>query len=203
MVLVREACASLSAAFAAMREAQQAGRGMTDTVLTGERAAWRGGAQDVRSVFGRDDELAPFTVPVAEPVDPLRIYLAVRHRGYWAEGFAVLSRAPRPAMHAAAAVLDAAIGLARPGTPHRDVARILAHELTSRFVRSAALRHAGHSIGLALQEPLSVTEASDGCFAAGEVYTVRVPDSRGAAIVSTMIAITQDGHKVLWRGADA
>ena len=96
LALVRDACASLAAAFAAMREAHQAGRGMTDVVLAGEQAAWRRGAQDVRSLFGRDGGLAPFTVPIAEPADPLQVYVAVRHAGYWAEGFAVLSRAAVP-----------------------------------------------------------------------------------------------------------
>ena len=205
MVLVRDACASLSAAFAAVRDAHRAGRGMTDTVLAGERVAWRRGAQDVRSVFGRDNELAPFTVPVAESADPLQVYLAVRHRGYWAEGFALLSRAARPGMHAAEAVLDKAIGLAQPGAPHRDLARMLAHEIAIHRSLSATRKHAGHSIGLALQEPVSLNEASNGCFAAGEVYTVRVGllDGGVAAIVSAMIAIAQDGSEVLWRGVDA
>jgi Xaa-Pro aminopeptidase len=205
VALLRDACASLSAAFAAMREAQQTGRSMTDTVLAGERAAWQRGAQDVRSAFGRDNELAPFTVPVGEPVEPLQVYLAVRHGGYWAEGFTVLSRAPWPAMVAAEAMLDKAIGLARPGAPHRDLARMLENGISIHRSLSATREHAGHSIGLALQEPASLNEASDGRFAAGEVYTVRVGlhDGDGAAIVSAMIAITQDGYEVLWRGADA
>jgi Xaa-Pro aminopeptidase len=204
---IREACAGLDAALAAMRAAQREGRGMTDTVLAGETAAWRRGAQDVRTLFGRDGQLAPFTVLDEAPADPLQVYAAVRHGGYWADGFTVLSCAALPATHEAAAMLDKAIGLARPGAPHRDLARMLAEEIPIHRSLSATRKHAGHSIGLALREPPSLSEASDGRFAVGEVYTVRVGlhalDGRGAAIVSAMIAITQDGHEVLWRGADA
>jgi hypothetical protein len=50
-----------------------------------------------------------------------------------------------------------------------------------------------------------LNEASPEIFAAGEVYTVRVGlrDADRSAIVSAMVAITEDGHDVLWRGADA
>jgi hypothetical protein len=202
IALVRDACASLAAALAAMREAHQAGRGMTDVVLAGEQAAWRRGAQDVRSLFGRDGGLAPFTVPIAEPADPLQVYVAVRHGGYWAEGFAGLSRAAVPVLRAAQAILDKAIGLARPGAPHRDLARMLADQVPINRSLPVTHKHAGHSIGLALQEAGGLDAASDERFAAGEVYTVRVGlrDDSSAAIVSAMIAITQDASDVLWRG---
>jgi Xaa-Pro aminopeptidase len=205
LALVRDACASLAAALAAMREAQRAGRGMTDVVLAGEHVAWRRGAQDVRSLFGRDGTLAPFTVPVAEPADPLQVYVAVRHGGYWAEGFAVLARAAVPVVRTAQAILDKAVGLARPGGPHRDLARVLADAIPINRSLPVTHRHAGHSIGLALQEPGGLNAASDQVFAAGEVYTVRVGlrDDGGAAIVSAMIAITPDGNDVLWRGGGA
>jgi hypothetical protein len=205
MALVRDACASLAAALAAMRNTQQAGRGMTDVVLAGEHAAWRRGAQDVRSLFGRDGTLAPFTVPIAEPADPLQIYLAVRHGGYWAEGFSVLSHGVLPTVRAAQAILDKAIELVRPGAAHRDLARMLAHEIPIYRSMSVTHKHACHSIGLALQEPGGLNAASDGLFTAGEVYTVRVGlrDDNGAAIVSAMIAITQEGSDVLWRGGGA
>jgi hypothetical protein len=173
-------------------------------VLAGERVAQRRGAQDVRSLFGQGGTLGPFLVPVAAPADPLQVYVAVRHAGYWAEGFAMLATSAQPAATAARAVLDEAIGLARPGTPHRELARHVAAKI------GAARRHPvtgetfGGSIGLALPQPGCLTETSDGRFAAGETYTVRVgmTDSGGAAIVSAMVAITDSGPDVLWAGGD-
>jgi Xaa-Pro aminopeptidase len=205
IALLREACASLAAALAAMREAQRARTGMTDAMLASEAAAWRRGAQDVRTLFGRDGQLAPFTVPDEAPADPLQVYLAVRHGGYWAEGFAVLSRAAQPAVEVARSILSEAIARLRPGAAHREVARLLAQAIGPQRAHPVTRGGFGHPIGLAPQEPGSLNEASPATFAAGEVYTVRVGlrDGGASALVSAMVAITEDGHEVLWRGAEA
>jgi len=205
LVLMREACATLDAAVVAMRAAQRAARGMTDVVLAGERVAQRRGAQDIRSLFGPGGTLGPFLVPVAAPADPLQVYVAVRHAGYWAEGFAVLATSAQPTAAQARAVLDEAIGLARPGTPHRALARRVAATIGAGRRHPVTRETFGGSIGLALPQPGCLTETSDGRFAAGETYTVRVgmTDSGGSAIVSAMVAITDDGRDVLWAGGDS
>ena len=89
LAAVRSACAMLAAAADTLDEAQRAGKGITDCVIAAEHAALALGAQDVRSLFSLDGgrTLWPFDVPLAKPADPLQVYLAVRHDGYWAEGF--------------------------------------------------------------------------------------------------------------------
>src|SRR5712671_6240782 len=205
LVLMREACASLDAAIAAMRAAQRAAQGMTDVVLAGERVAQRRGAQDVRSLFGRDGTLAPFRVPVAAPADPLQVYVAVRHAGYWAEGFAVLSGSTQSAATDARATLAEALGMVRPGLPHRELTRHLAVQIGERRRHPVTRETFGGSIGLALPQPGCLTETSDGRFATGETYTVRVglTEGGGSAMVSAMVAVTDDGHDVLWAGGDS
>jgi Xaa-Pro aminopeptidase len=202
--LMREACATLDATLAAMRAAQRAARGMTDVVLAGERVARQRGAQDVRSLFGRDGTLAPFWVPVAAAADPMQVYVAVRHDGYWAEGFAVLGAAP-PAAAEARAVLHAAIALAKPGAPQRELARYLAAKISVERRHPAIRQTFGGAIGLALPQPGCLTEGSNGRFAPGETYTVRVglTGSSGSAMVSAMVAITEDGPDILWAGGDS
>jgi hypothetical protein len=189
LALIREACASLDAAMAAMRDAQRASKGMTDTVLAGEHAAWRRGAQDVRTLFGRDGRLGPFTVPDNAATDPLQVYVAVRHDGYWAEGFAVRSGAAVPAADAARTAFAKAVPLMRPGASYREVARLVAH---------------GDHIGLRLDGPGCLSETSDAQFTPGEVYSVRggQRDTGSSPIVSAMVLITDRGNEVLWRGAD-
>jgi Xaa-Pro aminopeptidase len=205
LALVREACAGLAAAFSAMREAQGAQKSLSETVLAGEAAAWRRGAQDVRSLFGRDWRLTPFCMRDDAPADPLQVYLAVRHDGYWAEGFAVLSRSPPPLAAAARAMLADAIVRIGPGTARCDVARRLAHAIGDDRVHAVTRRNFGHRIGLALQEADPLNEASTDAFAAGEVHTLRagLHDGNAWALVSAMIAITENGHEVWWRGDEA
>jgi hypothetical protein len=203
MALLREACATLEAALAAMRSALGAGRGMTDVVLSGEHVAQQRGAQDVRSLFGRNGQLAPFTTAVADSLDPLQVYLAVRQAGYWAEGFETLSASPQPAVNAARRILAQAIALTTPGTPHRDLADLFGRAISIERTLSLTQKSFGGSIGLALPQPGCLNAASEAVFAAGEVYTVRVGlrEGDGASIVSAMMAITQNGHEVMWPGA--
>ena len=203
--LIREACASLDVALAAMRAAQRAGKGMTDTVLAGEAAAWRRGAQDVRTLFGRDGQFGPFTVPDAAPADPLQVCVAVRHGGYWAESCAVLARSPQQMEESAREMLDAAMALMRSGASHREVAQFIAQAIGPQRAHPVTRAEFGHQIGLGLQECGSVNEKSPEIFVAGEVYTLRVGlrDGGASALVSAMVAITEQGYDVLWRGADS
>jgi hypothetical protein len=185
---------------------------MTDIVLAGERAAWRRGAQDVRSLFGRRGRLIPFMGVDDGPADPLQVFVAVRHAGYWAEGCGVLSQSPQPAAAAAQAMLGEAIDRIRPSASHREVARSLAQATGVQRAHPVTRSDFGHCIGLALQEPGTLNDISEATFAAGEVYTVRagLSDGGGASarvsemvLVSAMVLVTDQGHEVLWRGDDA
>lgn len=201
LALIRAACTSLDTAFSAMRDAQRAGQGMTDVVLAGEEAAWRRGAQDVRSLFGRDG-LAPFTGLDHAPADTLQMYLAVCHDGYGAEGFAVLAQTEPPLAIAARTALDQALPLAKPRTPHRALVECLARAVGGR-PHPVTHNDFGGTIGLALDVTACLTGTSDRSFAPGEVFSIRVGmrDQNEGAIVSAMIAITDSGHEVLWPGA--
>ena len=205
LALIRDACASLDAAFHAMRLAQHKGGAMTDVVLAGEAAAYARGAQDVRSLFGPDGRLAPFTDTVAYGMSPLQVYLAIRHDGYWAEGFAAMASEGRPLGQAAMDILGAAVDRIRPGVAHRAVAQLLTDAVGPQRVHPVTRDSFGHSIGLALQEAGCLNRESDAVFAAGEVYTMRVGWREGESLklVSAMVAVTDHGHDVLWRGAAA
>jgi Metallopeptidase family M24 len=222
LTLIREACASLQATFAAMQEAQNAGCGMTDMVLAGERAAWLRGAQDVRSLLGREGRLLPFTVPDERPADLLQVYAAVRHDGYWAEGFSVLSRNPSPVGEAARATLGKAVALMRPDALLREVAEPLWDSIRPSPTYPLTYRGFGRHIGLSLHEPDCLHQwiwqtcpplPNPQTFAVGEVYSVRTALAGedivstaalgGEGIVSTMVLITEGGHEILWPKGNA
>src|SRR5262245_20981520 len=50
LTLIRQSCAMLEAAVAAMQSAKEAGRGVTELILAGEQAGLGGGAQDVEKL---------------------------------------------------------------------------------------------------------------------------------------------------------
>lgn len=201
LAAIGEACATLSAAMAAVSESQRAGADVTSAVLAGERAANERGAQDVRALFSVDGgrTLQPFETLIARTVEPLQIYLAVRQYNYWAEGFALLSQRPSPIAERAAALLRGAIAAIKPGASAAAVAQI---------VEAGRGRYSAHtvtedawatSLGLALEEP-PFTD-SGATFEIGEVYSLKIGLTDNAdqnATVSAMVAVREGGSDVLW-----
>ncbi len=186
----------LGEAVAGLRQAKDGG--ITAAVLAAEHAAWRSGAQDVRSLFSLDGgrTLLPFDGPVEMAVDPLQIYLAVRQAGYWAEGFVMLSAQPQAPLIAAEAALQAALAQVAPGATPAALAQTLA-TATPGFSRHPVTTPSVIGIGLALQQDVAAAEP----LIAGEVLSLRVGVSdpqQGAAMVSAMVAVTETGHDIFW-----
>jgi Xaa-Pro aminopeptidase len=207
LATLREACASLAAAVAAMRAAHDSGAGATAVVLAGEQAANHRGAQDVRTLFSvdRGRTLRPFEASIERAVDPLQVYVAVRQFGYWAEGFAVLASSPSPCAKRARDVLRSALGRMRAGERCSDVARGIAQAATSLQLHPVTAHVVGNAIGLALEEPPLITAACEDRFEPGETFSLRVglADGRDHAIVSAMVAINERGNDVLWSSPEA
>jgi Xaa-Pro aminopeptidase len=204
---IREACATLDVAATAMHEAQRTGASATETVLAGEHAAHRRGAQDVRTLFSLDGgrSLRPFEVPVERAVDPLHVYVAVRQHGYWAEGFAAVTTDPDPYVEGAGEVLQHAIAMIVPGRRCSDVARAIGEAIQPMQPHPITAHVQGNAIGLALEEgPLITTESKDS-FEAGDVYSLRVgiTHEHHHAIVSAMVAVHEKGCDTLWSSPGA
>jgi Xaa-Pro aminopeptidase len=202
LAAVREACATLDVAIAAMGNAQRSGKSATDTVLASEYAAHKRGAQDVRTLFSLDGgrTLRPFETLVERAVDPLQVYVAIRQHGYWAEGFALLSTSPVPRVAQAAEVLASAFAMIEPGKRCADVARAIVDGISPLRPHPVTARVQGNAIGLALEEHPLIAAESEDTFEAGGVYSLRVgvADERDGAIVSAMVAVGEQGCEVLW-----
>jgi len=201
LAAIVEACTTLTAAMAAVSEAQRAGADVTSAILAGERAANSRGAQDVRALFSVNGgrTLQPFEMLIPRTVDPLQIYLGVRQYNYWTEGFALLSRPPSPIAEKAAALLRDAIAALKSGAGAAAMARIIetgrgpygAHAVTDDAWAT--------SLGSALEEP-PFTDLGT-IFETGEVYSLKIGLTDNAdqnAIVSAIVAVREGGSDVLW-----
>jgi Xaa-Pro aminopeptidase len=181
----------------AMREALMSGAGVTDVVLSGERAASVAGAQDVRTLFSLDGgrTLQPFDVPVQRQADPLLAYLAIRRFNYWAECFPLFTTRPElsalyekawEAMRSAASAIKA-------GVATQEIAQLIAAAIAP-YRAHPAIGHAfAQRMGLALDEPSCDIGAS---FEEGEVYSLRVgavDDADTGIICSRMFIVQADG----------
>jgi Xaa-Pro aminopeptidase len=199
--MLREACAILGAAASELRRTALSGACVTDCIITAEHAALQRGAQDIRSLFSLDGgrTLRPFDVPIAQRRDPLQAYLAVRHNGYWAEGFIHAATAKDALERNAETILRDMLAEVKPGLSCQRLREIAAagrgtpHPLTSGMF--------GSSVGLSLDEPPILTPGNDTMLEHSAVYSLRagLVDGNGAgAIVSAMVAVTVQGAEVLW-----
>ena len=200
LAALRESCAMLKAVVSELDRAKRKGLGVIAAIIEAEHAAR--GAEEVRTLFSLDGgkTLRPFTTPIERSVDPLQAYIAVRHLGYWADGYVMLSNGAHAASDKARQVLKSAIAAAKPGVSCRDIAQRVKSGIAPYQEHSITAGDAGGGIGLALEEAPRLSPESDQKLQPGDVISLRVGVSDGAshAIVSTMSAITERGNEVLW-----
>lgn len=203
LAIIREGCAILDAATKALAQAKRGGAGVTASVLEAERAANHLGAQDVRTLFSidRGRTLRPFEQAIDSAVDPLQAYVAVRHVGYWVEGFVSLAAAEHPVLLKAAEALKTVITAAKAGANCSDLARLTAEKIRPYGLHAMTAGNIGNEIGLSLEEEPPLSTTSEETLGAGEVYTLRVGASDGQehhGIVAAIIAVHENENELLW-----
>lgn len=201
---LRAACATLDAAAALLGEAMAKGRPARAAVLEAMQVANRRGAQDVRALVSRDGRIFEPGGEVDASAGPLQqAYLAVQQFGYWAAGFLGL---PTPASAKARAGLQAAIAHARTGVQAKEIFTAVAAAIAPHAPHPLAARMVGHGIGLALEEPLRLTAASETRLADGDVLFLQAgavgADGR-SAIASALIVLRPEGGELLWTSPGA
>jgi hypothetical protein len=197
--LIRAACAMLAEGVAALCGAFRLGDGVSDCVLQAEHVLLEKGAQDVRSLFSLDGgrTLRPFEELVARRIDPLSVYLAVCHDGYWVDTFCSLHSAPDPLNEHAQSILASVIGDIRPGFDLADLPRRVEAMRGSLTLHPVTDACTGRSVGLSLaDEPASGRRP----WIAGEVHALHVGlvDADRGAFASAVVAVTANGSELLW-----
>jgi Xaa-Pro aminopeptidase len=199
---IREGCAILDAATKALAQAKRAGAGITAAILEAERMANYLGAQDVRTLFSLDGgrTLIPFEKPIDSTVDPFQAYIAVRHVGYWVEGFVSLAASEHPVLVKAVEALKTVITSATAGTKCIDLARLAAEKIRPYGLHAMTAGNIGNGIGLSLDESPIPTNSEE-TLGAGEVYTLRVgasDEQEHHGIVSAIVAVHEHRNDLLW-----
>ncbi len=126
----------------------------------------------------------------------MQTYLAVRHDGYWAEGFVTLRDEPSAVSRAAFAALARAREKVRVGVAFADLDIA---GLVRPFEVHPVVRTAVAPIGLSFDGAAGGVDL----IVEGDVISLRAGVTGGAdsAIVSAMIAVTGAGPEILWSAA--
>jgi Xaa-Pro aminopeptidase len=201
---LREACAVLKAAGEAFVAAWREGKSVEAAALAGERCARMMAAQDVRTLVSFDGgrTLSPFSGDFAARSRPLAGYLAVKHRGYWADMFVSAADEPTDLLARTDAALDALLDAAMPGAAAATVYAAAAKALAPFSLHQVLDGSVGNRIGLSLNDGAALTLDARQTLAPGDTYTVRVgarDQATGGAFASAVIAITAAGQTILHR----
>jgi Xaa-Pro aminopeptidase len=208
--LIRDACTVAQAGAAAFVQAWRDGAGVEAAALAGERSARGMAAQDVRTLVSFDGgrTLAPFR-GAFEPKSrstPLLGYIAVKHRGYWAESFVCASDQKSDIRQRAQAGLAAALRCAVPGIGAADLHAQAMQPLGEHAPHPVLGGSIGRRIGISANEGSELRGNARHALEAGDVYALHVGTSdpqAGGAVASAMVAITHGGCEVLLRSPDA
>lgn len=199
--LIRDACGILALSAAALRESFQGGATSRNAAVAAEKAASVAGAQDVRVLASLDNGSTPTAIdyPESKQLNPLLAYIAVRHAGYWADGFLTLSSAQSDTLAGTQEALQAMLAKARAGTTVEELRGAAQEKLSGLDVHPVA-RQPVNGIGLSLVE--SEAEPSDGVrLEEGRIYTLRAGARKSAsdnAILSAMIEPKTNRAEMLW-----
>lgn len=203
--LMREAGAMLAKSSAALRQAFQRGATARETIVAAEKAAAAAGAQDIRVLASLGPGGTPTAVdyPQSGKIDPLLVYIALRHAGYWADGFLTLSATPSATQGATQAALRAMLAQARSGASVAELKQTAAAKLAGLAIHPAA-QGLVDGIGLSLVE--READASGVMrLEEGRSYTLRIGAHKSDsdnALLSALIEPTANGAEILWSALD-
>jgi Xaa-Pro aminopeptidase len=205
--LIREAASVAQASGAAIVRAWRDGMAPEGAALAGERTARLMVAQDVRTLASLDAgrTLVPFRGAFETQTDPLVVYIAVKHAGYWADMFVSAASAASDVAQRTRAALEVMLSGAGPGmTAHELYANALA-ALGPHALHTVLSGSVGHRIGLSPNEGGEITREARHALAAGEVYAFHIgayDPKAGGALTSAMIAVTGKGAEILHRSPE-
>jgi Xaa-Pro aminopeptidase len=207
--LIRDACTLVQAGAAAFVQAWRDGQGVEAAALAGERATRALAAQDVRTLVSFDGgrTLAPFrgTFEPKSKSTPLLGYMAVKHRGYWAESFVGAADQPTDIQRRAQAGLAAALRSAGPGISAAELHTQAMQPLSGSPLHPVLGASIGRRIGFSSNEGGDLRRDARHALSAGDVYALHVGSSdpqAGGAVASAMVAITPNGCEVLVRSPE-
>jgi Xaa-Pro aminopeptidase len=203
--LIRDACTVVRAGADALKQAWRDGMGVEAAALAGERTARAMAAQDVRTLVSFDGgrTLAPFRGEFAPKPQSLSLlgYIAVKHRGYWAESFVSAADPQSDLQQCAQAGLAAALRAAGPGIGAADLHAKAVEPLGTHRLHPVLSSSIGRRIGFSPNEGGELRHDARHMLNIGDVYALHVGASAplGGAIASAMVAITPGGCEVLVR----
>lgn len=203
--LIQGASAMLATSSAALRGAFKQGATAREAAVAAEKAASAAGAQDIRVLASLSPGGTPTAIdyPQGGKIDPLLAYIALRHAGYWAEGFLTLSVTPSATLTRTQEALRAMIAKARIGAGMAELKQAAEEKLSGLAIHPAAQKLV-NGIGLGLIEAETGTSGV-AKLEEGRTYSLKIGTRKSDsdnALLSAMIEPKAGGAEILWSSLD-
>lgn len=194
LAIIRGNCEILSQAAAACTASYANGASAAAASIAAERAGRMAGAQDVRCLYSVDggNSFKPFQGADDGLGDPAIVYMALRGRGYWVDGFATIGN-PDAAHGLAASALEKTVAAISAGGAVKEAGSPSFHPLLAGAN--------GNGIGVSLQEAPHL-DGGDDTFRAGDVISVKIgvgDPSAGFGFASGLLHVGDAGNELLWQ----
>lgn len=196
-IIMAEATAILQAACGALKDEFNTKSHITATILAAENAAYRQGAQDVRTLISLDGgrTLRPLEKLEEGRLESLQAYIGVKYLGYWVEGFVRIALAQSPEWMSACKFVEKLSALVEAGQTYGAIRRKAAELLGDQFWHPAVA-------GCVVPLGMSIDDHGDDGerLELGEFLSIRagILGKQGAAIASAIVFLQGDGAKVIW-----
>lgn len=194
LAIIRDNCEILNQAAFACTEAYADGASTAAASIAAERAGRMAGAQDVRCLYSVDggNSFKPYQGADDGRGDPAIVYMALRGRGYWVDGFVTIGQ-PDAAAAAATSALEKAVAAIGAGRAAQEMGTPSSHPLLAGSM--------GNGIGVSLQEAPRL-DGGDDVFSAGDVVSVKIgvgDQGSGFGLASGLLHVGEAGNEMLWQ----
>jgi Xaa-Pro aminopeptidase len=203
---IRDAVNLMQSAATAFAQVWRGGADIEAAALAGERTARMKAAQDVRTLVSFDGgrTLSPYRGAFTARPASLVGYIAVKHRGYWAETFVTDGDGTSTIQQRTRAALDSLLQMAGPGVGAAAM-HAKALEQIGVSLHPVLSGIVGRRIGLSLNEGGDLAAGSGHVLKQGEVYALHLGaqyPAGGGALASAMVMITAGGAEILCRSSE-
>jgi Xaa-Pro aminopeptidase len=203
LALMTENCSILAAVERAVHEAAATGQSPASCSVIAEKTARNLGAQDARCLYSPDGgvNFYPFEALSDEVSEPFVLYVALKQRGYWVDGFVTVGE--DDAHGSALATLDEILAATQVGVSYADLDSIRSRRLNGLESHPVLNGILAAGIGVSPTEmPVLKAESSD-ALEAGDVVSVKVAlfDGKGGGFASAVVKVSDDSCDILWKSS--
>jgi Xaa-Pro aminopeptidase len=200
VAMMRDNCAILDKVVTAVTKSQENNGSPASSAIVAEKTARNLGAQDARCLYSPDDgkTFLPFQKLSGDRSDPFILYVALKMRGYWADGFITIGIQNE----AIKSALDEMIVVAKPGASSSDLAAVQNKYIIRAQSHPVLLGSLGSGIGVSLEEVPILTSGSPDTIKTEDIISLKlgiIEENGQAGFASALVHVQSSGNEILWK----